>query len=60
MHENDVARDVVQPGFEVHIELGPRLLESACHAVLDNELLKSRYAVDFQPTLPLVDMRVPA
>jgi hypothetical protein len=38
MTENEVAREVVDVAYHIHVELGPGLLESVYEAVLASEL----------------------
>jgi hypothetical protein len=40
MKENDIAREVVDAAFKVHVTLSPGLLESVCETVLAYELEK--------------------
>lgn len=40
MHENEVARVVVDAAYQVHVRLGPGLLESVYELVLAHELRK--------------------
>ena len=45
MHENDIAKKVLDAAFKVHTRLGPGLLESVYEAVLAYELNKMGVAV---------------
>lgn len=38
MHENDIAKELVDAAFKVHTKLGPGLLESVYEVVLAHEL----------------------
>jgi len=38
MHENDIAREIVDAAYKVHTALGPGLLESVYEAALAREL----------------------
>jgi GxxExxY protein len=51
---NQVARQIVDSAFRVHVTLGPGLLESVYVAVLSNELSKRGLQVATQQAVPLV------
>ena len=38
MHENEIAGIIVDCAFQIHVKLGPGLLESVYEAVLEHEL----------------------
>jgi len=54
MHENDIARVIVDCAFKVHTTLGPGLLESVYESVLAYELTKRGLAVSIQQGIPVV------
>jgi GxxExxY protein len=54
MHENDIARIIVDAAYKVHEELGPGLLESVCEAVLAYELEKRGLRVQRQVPIEVV------
>jgi GxxExxY protein len=54
MHENDIAREIVDAAFKVHTTLGPGLLESVYEAVLAHELRKRGLKVERQAPIPVV------
>ena len=54
MHENDIAREIVDAAFKVHTALGPGLLESVYEAVLALELRKRSLKVERQVPIPVV------
>jgi len=54
MHENDIAREIVDAAFKVHTTLGPGLLESVYEAVLAHELRKRSLKVERQAPIPVV------
>jgi len=54
MHENDLAREIVDAAFKVHTALGPGLLESVYEAVLAQELRKRGLPVERQAPIPVV------
>ena len=54
MHENDIAREIVDAAFKVHTVLGPGLLESVYEAVLAQELRKRSLKVERQAPIPVV------
>ncbi|MGM0582187.1 MAG: GxxExxY protein [Bacteroidota bacterium] len=54
MDENDISRIVVNAAYEVHVNLGPGLLESAYERVLLYELQQAGLQVERQVELPLI------
>ena len=54
MHENDIAKLVLDAAFRVHSALGPGLLESVYEAALTHELRKTRLGVETQAPIPVV------
>ena len=54
MHENEVARLIVDAAYKVHTTLGPGLLESVYEEVLAHELRKRDLKVLRQEPIPLV------
>jgi GxxExxY protein len=54
MHENDIAKEIVDAAFKVHTTLGPGLLESVYEAVLAQELRKRSLKVERQAPIPVV------
>ena len=54
MHENDIARIIVDCAFHIHTKLGPGLLESVYEAVLEYELTKRGLSVVTQQPMPVV------
>ena len=52
--ENEVAKVIVNAAYNVHIALGPGLLESAYEACLIYELVEAGLEVKSQLTLPIV------
>ena len=53
MHENEVARLIVDAAYKVHTTLGPGLLESVYEEVLAYELSKRDLKVLRQESIPL-------
>ncbi len=53
MHENEVARIVVDVAFQIHSRLGPGLLESVYEAVMMHELRKRGLHVENQVAIPV-------
>ena len=53
MHENQIAREIVNAAYVVHKRLGPGLLESVYEAVLAYELSKRRLQVTRQQAIPV-------
>jgi GxxExxY protein len=54
MHENEVAKIIVDCAFKIHNTLGPGLLESVYEAVLTYELEKRGCKVVRQQAIPVV------
>ena len=54
MKENDVAREIVDAAFKIHISLGAGLLESAYEAVMAYELEKRGLKFERQKPIPIV------
>lgn len=54
MTENEIATEVVDAAFKIHVALGPGLLESVYETVLEHELKKRGLKVQRQVGLPLV------
>ena len=53
MHENEVARIIVDVAFQIHTKLGPGLLESVYEAVMMHELQKRGLHVESQVAMPV-------
>jgi len=53
MTEDEIAKIIVQAAYNVHIELGPGLLESAYEACLVFELIDLGLNVSSQVSLPI-------
>ncbi len=54
MTENEIAKQIVDAAYKIHVALGPGLLESAYEAVLTHELEKRGLRVVRQQPIPLV------
>jgi len=54
MHENEVARQLVDAAYKIHSTLGPGLLESAYQAILVYELQKRGLQVEAEKQVPVV------
>jgi GxxExxY protein len=54
MTENEIAKEVVDAAYRVHVTLGPGLLESVYEVVLEYELKKRGLNVVRQRSLPVV------
>ncbi len=54
MHENDISYLIRQAAYQVHVALGPGLLESAYEAALMHELRLVGLRVQSQVALPMV------
>ncbi len=54
MHENELARIVVDAAYQIHTRLGPGLLESVYQAVLLHELRKRGLYVEDEVGVPVI------
>ena len=54
MTENEVAKQVVDAAYKIHIKFGSGLLESAYEALLAHELRKRGLRVTCQQPIPLI------
>ncbi|HEX9919461.1 MAG TPA: GxxExxY protein [Pyrinomonadaceae bacterium] len=54
MHENEIAREIVNAAYKIHTTLGPGLLESVYEATLAYELCQRRFDVVRQQPIPVV------
>ncbi len=52
MHENEIARIIVDSAFKVHTTLGPGLLESVYQAALAYELAKRGLRISVEQGIP--------
>lgn len=53
MHENDIAKIVVDSAYKIHTKLGPGLLESAYQAILCYDLKSGGLRVETEVTMPV-------
>jgi GxxExxY protein len=51
--ENEIAKEIVDAAYHIHVKLGPGLLESAYESVLDYELRQRGLRVSRQQPMPL-------
>lgn len=54
MSENELSKIIVDVCYNIHVKLGPGLLESVYEAILYYELVKKGLKVERQKPLPLV------
>lgn len=54
MTENDISRIIVDVCYQIHVELGPGLLESVYEEILYTELKNEGLKVERQKTLPVI------
>ncbi len=54
MHENEIAREIVDSAYEIHRPLGPGLLESAYGKTMRYELRTRGLFVARQPRIPIL------
>lgn len=54
MTENDISRIIVEICYQIHVELGPGLLESIYEEVLFQELSNEGLIVERQKAIPVV------
>jgi GxxExxY protein len=53
MHENDIAKQIVDAAYKIHTTLGPGLLESVYETVLAYELVKRGLGVTRRAAIPV-------
>ena len=53
MTENELAKVIVNTCYNIHVELGPKLLESVYEEILYYELTKQGYKVERQKGIPV-------
>ncbi|MEJ2671569.1 MAG: GxxExxY protein [Deltaproteobacteria bacterium] len=54
MHENEIARLIVDASYKIHTTLGPGLLESVYETVLTYELEKQGFLIARQVPIPVI------
>ncbi len=54
MPENEIAKEIVNAAYHIHVALGPGLLESVSEATLAHELQKHGLSVICQQPIPVV------
>ncbi|MFC5196350.1 GxxExxY protein [Bizionia hallyeonensis] len=54
MNENDISKVIVDVCYQIHVEIGPGLLESVYEEILYQELLNEGMIVERQKALPVV------
>jgi GxxExxY protein len=54
MHENEIAKEIVDAAYKVHTTLGPGLLESVYQAAMAYELRKRGLRVEVEQPIPVV------
>ena len=54
MTENEIAREIVDAAYNVHVTLGPGLLERVYEVILQHELQKRGFSVVRQAPVPIV------
>lgn len=54
MNENEIAKIIVNTCFDIHVELGPGLLESVYEEILFYELSAKGLKVERQKAIPLI------
>ncbi len=53
MHENEIARQIVDAAYQIHVRLRPGLLESVYEAVMGYELTRRGLIVVHQKPIPV-------
>lgn len=53
LHENEIAKEIVDAAFKIHHSIGPGLLESAYQAILVFELQKRGLYVEAEKPIPI-------
>ncbi len=54
MTENEISKIIVNTCYQIHIELGPGLLESVYEEILYSELLNQGLKVERQKAIPVI------
>jgi GxxExxY protein len=54
LHENPIAKEIVDAAYKIHTKLGPGLLESVYEVILAHELKKRGLRVQRQLPVPIV------
>ena len=54
MTENEIASIIVNTAYNIHVKIGPGLLESVYEEIMDYELTKQGLIVDRQRAIPVV------
>ena len=54
MNENEVSKIIVDVCYQIHVELGPGLLESVYEEILYQELINEGMIVERQKPLPVI------
>ena len=54
MNENEISKIIVNTSYNIHVELGPGLLESVYEEILYYELINQRLKVERQKAIPVI------
>ncbi len=54
MTENEISKIIVNSCYQIHVELGPGLLESIYEEILYSELIEQGLKVDRQKAIPVI------
>ena len=54
MRENEISAIIVNKAYEIHVELGPGLLEAVYEEILCHELTKAGLSVERQKKIPVI------
>lgn len=54
MQENEIAKQIVDVAYQIHVKFGPGLLESVYEVLMAHELAKRGLSVTRQQAIPLV------
>lgn len=54
MNENEIAKIIVNTCYNIHVEMGPGLLESVYEEILYFELVKQKLKVERQRGIPVI------
>ena len=54
MNENEISKVIVNTAYDIHVQLGPGLLESVYEEVVYNELIEQNLKVERQKAIPLI------
>lgn len=54
MTENEISKIIVNTAYQIHVEIGPGLLESVYEEIMYSELITQNLKVERQKAIPLI------